>query len=193
MKYLLYLNKYFYKYRWKLIPGVLFVIASNYFGILPAQVIRVAFDLVKENISLYQLFDGFNQQKEIYQIFGYSLLLFGTLVLLLAIMRGLFLFLMRQTIILTSRHIEYDLKNEIYAHYQKLDMAFYRKNNTGELMNRLIEDVGRVRGYMGPDVMYSINTVVLTIMVIIAMLSVNKTLTFFALLPIPFLAIVILF
>jgi len=193
MKYLLYLNKYFYKYRWKLIPGIFFVVASNYFGILPAQVIRIAFDLVKENISLYQLFDGFDRQKEIYQIFGYSLLLFGMLVLILAIMRGLFLFLMRQTIILTSRHIEYDLKNEIYTHYQKLDMAFYRKNNTGDLMNRVTEDVGRVRGYLGPAVMYSINTIVLTIMVVVAMLNVNTTLTFYALLPIPFLAVVILF
>lgn len=193
MKYLSYLNKYFYKYKWRLIPGVLFVIASNYFGILPAQVIRVAFDLVKENISLYQIFEGFNRQQEIYQIFGYSLLLFGAAVLILALIRGLFLFLMRQTIILTSRHIEYDLKNEIYAHYQKLDMAFYRRNNTGDLMNRATEDVGRVRGYLGPAVMYSINTVVLTIMVIIAMLQVNKTLTFYALLPIPILTIVILF
>src|SRR5690606_5743291 len=193
MKYLSYLNKYFYKYRWRLIPGVLFVIASNYFGILPAQVIRVAFDLVKENISLYQIFDGFDRQQEIYKIFGYSLLLFGVVVFVLAIMRGIFLFLMRQTIILTSRHIEYDLKNEIYAHYQKLDMAFYRKNNTGDLMNRVTEDVGRVRGYLGPAVMYSINTIVLTIMVIIAMINVNTTLTFYALLPIPFLALVILF
>jgi len=193
MKYLLYLNKYFYKYRWRLIPGVLFVIGSNYFGILPAQVIRIAFDLVKENISLYQLFDGFDRQKEIYQIFGYSLLLFGTLVLMLAIMRGLFLFLMRQTIILTSRHIEYDLKNEIYSHYQELDMAFFRKNNTGDLLNRVTEDVGRVRGYLGPALMYSINTIVLTIMVVVAMLNVNTTLTFYALLPIPFLATVILF
>src|SRR5690606_5540242 len=193
MKYLLYLNKYLYKYRWRLIPGTLFVIASNYFGILPAQVIRIAFDLVKENISLYQLFDGFDRQKEVYSIFGYSLLLFGTLVLLLAILRGLFLFLMRQTIILTSRHIEYDLKNEIYAHYQKLDMAFYRRNNTGDLMNRVTEDVSRVRGYLGPAFMYSINTIVLTIMVIAAMLNVNTTLTVYALLPIPFLAIVILF
>lgn len=192
MKYLLYLNKYFYKYRWRLIPGILFVIASNYFGILPAQVIRIAFDLVKENISLYQLFDGFDRQKEIYQIFGYSLLLFGTLVLMLAIVRGLFLFLMRQTIILTSRHIEYDLKNEIYSHYQKLDMAFFRKNNTGDLLNRVTEDVGRVRGYLGPALMYSINTIVLTIMVVVAMLNVNTTLTFYALLPIPFLATVIL-
>lgn len=193
MKYLSYLNKYFYKYRWRLIPGVIFVIASNYFGILPAQVIRVAFDLVKENISLYQIFDGFDRQQEVYRIFGYSLLLFGAAVFVLALIRGLFLFLMRQTIILTSRHIEYDLKNEIYAHYQKLDMAFYRRNNTGDLMNRATEDVGRVRGYLGPAVMYSINTVVLTIMVVIAMLQVNTTLTFYALLPIPILAIVILF
>ena len=192
MKYLLFLNKYFYKYRWKLIPGVFFVIASNYFGILPAQVIRIAFDLVKENISLYQLFDGFERQEEMYQVFGSSLFLFGALVLVLAIIRGLFLFLMRQTIILTSRHIEYDLKNEIYAHYQTLDMAFYRRNNTGDLMNRVTEDVSRVRGYLGPAIMYSINTIVLTLMVVIAMLNVNKTLTFYALLPIPFLAIVIL-
>lgn len=193
MKYLSYLNKYFYKYRWRLIPGVLFVIASNYFGILPAQVIRVAFDLVKENISLYQIFDGFERQQEIYKIFGYSLLLFGVTVFVLALIRGLFLFLMRQTIILTSRHIEYDLKNEIYAHYQKLDMAFYRRNNTGDLMNRATEDVGRVRGYLGPAIMYAINTIVLTIMVVIAMLQVNKTLTFYALLPIPVLTVVILF
>ncbi len=192
MKYLLFLNKYFYKYRWKLIPGVLFVVASNYFAILPAQVIRIAFDLVKENISLYQLFNGFERQEEMYQVFGSSLLLFGALVLILAIIRGLFLFLMRQTIILTSRHIEYDLKNEIYAHYQTLDMAFYRRNNTGDLMNRVTEDVSRVRGYLGPALMYSINTIVLTLMVVVAMLNVNKTLTFYALLPIPFLAIVIL-
>jgi ATP-binding cassette subfamily B multidrug efflux pump len=192
MKYLLFLNKYFYKYRWKLIPGVLFVIASNYFGILPAQVIRIAFDLVKENISLYQLFDGFDRQEEMYQVFGSSLFLFGALVLALAIIRGLFLFLMRQTIILTSRHIEYDLKNEIYGHYQTLDMAFFRRNNTGDLMNRVTEDVSRVRGYLGPAIMYSINTIVLTLMVVVAMLNVNKTLTFYALLPIPFLAIVIL-
>ena len=193
MKYLLYLNKYFYKYRWKLIPGVFFVIASNYFGILPAQVIRVAFDLVKENISLYQLFDGFNQQNEINQIFGYSLMLFGTLVLVLAIMRGFFLFLMRQTIILTSRHIEYDLKNEIYAHYQKLDMAFYRKNNTGDLMNRATEDVNQVRNYLGPAIMYAINTVVLSIMIIYAMYSVNATLATYSLLPIPIISVIILF
>lgn len=127
MKELAYLNKYFYKYKWRLIPGVLFVIISNYFGILPAKVIRVAFDLVKENIDLYKMYDGFDRQEIIYKIFGSSLLFFGAVVLLLALLRGIFLFLMRQSIILISRYIEYDLKNEIYQHYQALDFSFFRK------------------------------------------------------------------
>src|SRR3546814_20281138 len=91
---------------------------------------------------------------------------------------------MRQTIILTSRHSEYDLKNGIYNHYQQLDMAFYRRNNTGDLMNRVTEDVNRVRSYLGPAVMYSINTVVLSVMVIAAMISVNPTLALYALMQI---------
>lgn len=193
MKHLAYLNKYFYKYRWQLLPGFLFVVISNYFSILPAQVIRLAFDLVRENIGLYRLFNGFDRQELVYQAFGSSLLLFGALVLVLALIRGLFLFLMRQTIILTSRHIEYDLKNDIYGHYQKLDMAFFRANNTGDLMNRVTEDVSRVRAYLGPAIMYSINTLVLSMMVIVAMFSVNARLAIFALLPIPVLSAIILY
>ncbi len=191
MKDLAYLNKFFYKYRWRLIPGVLFVIISNIFGVLPAQVIRVAFDLVTENIGTYQLFSGFNRQYVIYDIFGSSLFLFGILVLVLALLRGLFLFFMRQTIILMSRHIEYDLKNEIYSHYQLLSLAFYRRHNTGDLMNRVTEDVSRVRMYLGPGIMYTINTVVLFIMVIYAMLTVNIRLAVFSVLPLPVLAIII--
>src|SRR5690606_20882835 len=140
MKHLAYLNKYFYKYRWRMLPGIIFVIISNFFGVIPAQVIRVAFDLISENIALYRLFDGFERQELIYQIFGQSVLFFGVLVLLLSLIRGFFLFLMRQTLILTSRHIEYDLKNEIYNQYQQLSTAFYRRNNTGDLMNRVTED-----------------------------------------------------
>jgi len=191
MKDLAYLNKFFYKYRWRLIPGVLFVIISNIFGVLPAQVIRVAFDLVTENINTYQLFSGFNRQYIIYDIFGSSLFLFGILVLVLALLRGLFLFFMRQTIILMSRHIEYDLKNEIYSHYQLLSLAFYRRHNTGDLMNRVTEDVSRVRMYLGPGIMYTINTVVLFIMVIYAMLTVNVRLAVFSVLPLPILAVII--
>ncbi|MDN3581008.1 ABC transporter ATP-binding protein [Mucilaginibacter flavus] len=188
MKDLAYLNKFFYKYRWHLIPGVLFVIISNIFGVLPAQVIRVAFDLVTENIGAYQLFAGFNRQGMIYDIFGSSLMLFGVLVLVLALLRGLFLFFMRQTIILMSRHIEYDLKNEIYSHYQRLSLAFYRRHNTGDLMNRVTEDVSRVRMYLGPGIMYTINTVVLFVLVIYAMLTVNVRLAIFSVLPLPILA-----
>lgn len=191
MKHLAYLNKYFWKYRWQLIPGILFVIISNVFGVLPAPVIRLSFDLVTENIGIYHLYNGFERQSIIYNLLGQSLLLFGAIVLLMAILRGLFLFFMRQTIILMSRHIEYDLKNEIYAHYQKLSLAFYRRNNTGDLMNRVTEDVSRVRMYLGPSIMYAINTAVLFAMVIYAMLTVNVRLAVFSLLPLPVLALAI--
>lgn len=191
MKDLAYLNKFFYKYRWRLLPGILFVIISNIFGVLPAQVIRVAFDLVTQNITTYQLFNGFERKDMIYQVFSSSLMLFGVLVLVLALLRGLFLFFMRQTIILMSRHIEFDLKNEVYNHYQELSLAFYRRHNTGDLMNRATEDVSRVRMYLGPGIMYAINTIVLFLLVIYAMLTVNVRLAIFSLLPMPVLAITI--
>jgi ATP-binding cassette subfamily B protein len=191
MKSLAYLNKFFYKYRWRLIPGVLFVIISNIFGVLTAPLIRVAFDLVSENISIYHLFAGFNRQTVIYNLFGYSMLLFAGVVLALAVLRGLFLFLMRQTIILMSRHIEYDLKNEIYNHYQLLSLAFYRRHNTGDLMNRVTEDVSRVRMYLGPGIMYTINTVTLFIIAICFMVTVDIKLTIFSIMPMPILVVTI--
>jgi len=191
MKHLAYLNKFFYKYRWRLIPGIIFVIISNIFGVLPAKVISIAFNLVTENISTYRMFDGFERQTLVYQIFGYSLLLFGAIVLTLALLRGIFLFFMRQTIILMSRHIEYDLKNEIYQHYQELSISFFRRNNTGDLMNRVTEDVSRVRMYVGPAIMYAINTIVLFVLVTIFMVNVNLKLAIYSLLPLPILAITI--
>lgn len=191
MKELKHLNKYFLKYRAYFIPGIIFVIISNVFSILPAQVIRMAFNLVSDNISTYRLFNGFDRQALIYQIFGSSLLLFGFLVLVLALLRGIFLFFMRQTLILMSRHIEYDQKNEIYAHYQKLSLAFYRRNSTGDLMARATEDVSRVRMYLGPGIMYSVNTVVLFLMAISVMLTVNVRLAIFSVLPLPILAFTI--
>jgi ATP-binding cassette subfamily B multidrug efflux pump len=193
MKHLAYLNKYLYKYRWRLIPGILFVIVSNIFQVLTPQVIRISIDLVTENIGVYQLFAGFNRQSVIYEIFGASLLLSGILILVLSLLRGLFLFFMRQTIILMSRHIEYDLKNEIYSHYQQLSLAFFRRNNTGDLMNRATEDVTRVRMYLGPGIMYTLNTVVLFIMVIYLMLSVNVQLAIYSILPLPILAMIIFY
>ncbi len=193
MKHLRFLNKYFLKYKWWIIPGILFVIISNIFAVIPAQVIGHAFNLIIENIQVYTLFSGFNRQAIIYDIFSYSLFYFGALVILLYMLRGLFLFFMRQTIILMSRHIEFDMKNEIYAHYQELSLGFYRKNNTGDLMNRATEDVNRVRMYVGPAIMYAINTVVLFLLIISYMYSVNATLATYSLLPLPLLFITIYF
>ena len=191
MKHLRYLNKYFYKYKWRIIPGVIFVIISNFFAVIPAQVIGYAFDLITENIQVYSLFNGFDRQPIIYNIFSTTLLYFGGLVIGLYILRGLFLFLMRQTIILMSRHIEFDMKNDIYQHYQKLSLGFYRRNNTGDLMARATEDVNRVRMYVGPAIMYAINTFVLSLLIISSMFNVNAKLAIFCLLPLPFLVIII--
>ncbi|TCD00350.1 ABC transporter ATP-binding protein [Pedobacter psychroterrae] len=193
MKHLRFLNKYFLKYKWRIIPGVLFVIISNIFGVIPARVIGHAFNLITENIQIYSLFEGFERRSIIYDIFSYSLLYFGSIVLILYLLRGLFLFFMRQTIILMSRHIEFDMKNEIYAHYQDLSLGFYRRNNTGDLMNRATEDVNRVRMYVGPAIMYAINTAVLFVLIIYAMFSVNVTLAIFCLLPLPVLVVTIYF
>lgn len=191
MKHLFFLNKYFYKYKWWIIPGIFFVIISNIFAIVPAQVVGHAFNIITENIAIYQLFDGFDRQKIVYDIFSYSLFFFGALILVLYLLRGLFLFFMRQTIILMSRHIEYDMKNEIYAHYQELSLGFYRRNNTGDLMNRATEDVNRVRMYVGPAIMYTINTAVLFCLIIYFMFSVNVKLAIFCLLPLPVLVVTI--
>jgi len=191
MKELRFLNKYFLKYKWRIIPGIIFVIVSNLFQVIPAQVVGHAFNLITENITIYQLFDGFERQQLIYDIFSFNLLFFGALILIVYMLRGLFLFFMRQTIILMSRHIEYDMKNEIYEHYQKLSLGFYRRNNTGDLMNRATEDVNRVRMYVGPAIMYATNTFVLFFVAIFFMVAVNGTLAFYALLPLPFLVVIV--
>ena len=191
MKHLSRLNKYFLKYKWWIIPGSIFVVISNIFGVVPAQVIGYAVDLITENIQIFNLFQGFDRQAIIYDIFSSNLLYFGLLVIALYLLRGLFLFFMRQTIILMSRHIEFDMKNDIYQHYQELSLGFYRRNNTGDLMNRATEDVNRVRMYVGPAIMYTINTFVLSVLIIWSMFDVNSKLAIYCLLPLPFLVIII--
>ncbi len=193
MKELFSLNKYLYKYRFRMLLGVIFIILSNWFGVFPAQVIRLAFDLIKEQISLYNYLHGFERQELFYKAFIGIVLLFGFIVFMVAIIKGIFMFFMRQTIIVVSRLIEYDMKNDIYDHYQILNFSFYRKNNTGDLMNRVSEDVGRVRMYIGPAIMYTLNLIVLFILVISTMISINPKLTFFAVLPMPFLFVAIYF
>ena len=189
MKALARLNPYLVRYKWYLILGTLFTIISNLFGVIPAQLVRYALDLVGETLDFYYLFEGSSTQPFLYEVFTTSILLFGFLILLMALLKGFFLFLVRQTIIVMSRHIEFDMKNDIYAHYQTLPLSFYRQNNTGDLMARISEDVSKVRMYVGPSLMYGINLIVLFVLVISYMLSVSKTLTFYVLLPLPFLSV----
>jgi len=182
------LNRFFYKYRLRFGLGILFVLISNWFGVLPPQIIRHAIDLIVISIDSYRLFEGSSLQTSFYGVFTGFLLLFALLVLGLSVLKGLFMYFMRQTIIVMSRWIEYDLKNELYDKYQALSLSFYRKNNTGDLMARISEDVSKVRMYIGPAVMYGINLIALFVFVITVMVKVNPELTFYVLLPLPALA-----
>jgi ATP-binding cassette subfamily B protein len=193
MKELKHLNKFLIKHKNLLLLGIVFMIVSNFFAVFPAQVVRYAFNLVKENIEMYRMFENFDLQSNYYEVFASTILIYGGIIILLALGRGLFLFLVRQTIIVMSRHIEYDLKNEIYDHYQKLPLSFYRQNNTGDIMNRISEDVSKVRMYLGPAIMYTVNLITLFCIVIPIMFSVNPILTWYSLIPLPFLSVSIYF
>ncbi|KAA3647409.1 MAG: ABC transporter ATP-binding protein [Bacteroidetes bacterium] len=204
MKSLKYLNKYLWKYKFRLILGTIFVVVSNVFGIYPAQIIREAFDAVAQSDELAALnnteqiiqgnsstsmsfINSFTTDMSLSQL----LIFFSILVLAMALIKGIFTFFMRQTIIIMSRLIEFDLKNEIYNHYQELSMSFYKQNNTGDIMNRISEDVSRVRMYLGPGIMYTINLIALFVMVISVMLSIDVELTLYALAPLPILSVLI--
>ena len=181
------------KYRRHLILGLIFVIVSNIFQIVPAQVVRLAIDLVVDNIRTYRLFRGTGGSEGYFSIVALAILLYAGLILVMALLRGFFLYLVRQTLIVMSRYIEYDLKNEIFAHYQSLSLAFYRRNNTGDLMNRISEDVSRVRMYLGPSIMYGLQLFTLFLILIPLMFSISGTLTLYALLPLPLLSFSIYF
>lgn len=168
--------------------GIVFVTASNLFAVFPAQSVRLAIDMVKENLSIYSLYKSGMLIQQVYDNLGSILIYFTTLIIVLAILRGVFMYFMRQTIIVMSRDIEFDMKNEIYQQYQKLNVSFYRVNSTGDLMARISEDVGRVRMYTGPAIMYAINLIVTIILVLWAMISVNAMLSFWVILPLPFLS-----
>ncbi|MFZ9598002.1 MAG: ABC transporter ATP-binding protein, partial [Schleiferiaceae bacterium] len=171
------LNPYFLRYPWHLAGGVLFVVASAVFSVYPAIYIREAFDTVSEALRLQS-----DSGALLRALLGYS-----ALILLLSALRGAFTFLMRQTLIVMSRHIEYELKNDIYQHYQALDQTFYRRNATGDLMNRISEDVSRVRMYLGPGVMYTINTAFSTGLTLVFMFQVDPKLSWVTLAPMPVL------
>ncbi len=169
--------------------GIVFICVSNYFRVLQPQVIREALDLVIEHVNSYRMYDGFDLGVEYFGVLSYTLMLFGGLVLLLALLMGFFLYLTRQTIIVMSRLIEYDLREVIFDHYQELSLDFYKRNNTGDLMSRITEDVNKVRMYLGPAVMYCANLLSIIALVVFSMIAVSPTLTLYTLIPLPFLAI----
>ncbi|WP_235296876.1 ABC transporter ATP-binding protein [Portibacter marinus] len=189
MKELSFLNQYFLKYKWRFLLGIIFVSLSNYFRVLMPVTIREALDFVFENIQQYKLYTGFELQENFYTFISTNLILFGGLVLLFAAIMGVFMYFMRQTIIVMSRLIEYDMRKLIFNHYQGLDTAFYKKNKTGDLMSRITEDVSKVRMYLGPAILYGINLVSLFAIVIVSMFRVSTTLTLWTLLPLPFLSL----
>jgi ATP-binding cassette, subfamily B, multidrug efflux pump len=212
------LNPYFLKYRWHLGLGTLFIVLSNLFAVYSPEVVREAIDLIGTAIAqkdlppeerrlsepaILRLWVGWTgldlegrvndigSDEAIRSTVAWLAAVLAILYLVFALLKGFFMFLMRQTIIVVSRLIEYHLKNKIFDHYQRLDRAFYKRNSTGDLMNRISEDVGKVRMYLGPAVMYTINLVVLFILCIARMLQVNAELTLYTLAPLPVMSVVI--
>ncbi|MGB1453512.1 MAG: ABC transporter ATP-binding protein [Crocinitomicaceae bacterium] len=180
MKSLQHLNKYFLKYKWHFLLGILFTIISNYFGVRMPLFVKTTIDSLMQNMSINSVNDAL-----------WISLKIGGIYMLLSFAKGFFLFLMRQTIIVMSRHIEFDLKNEIYDQYQQLDMSFYKKNRTGDLMNRISEDVSHVRMYLGPGIMYSINLIILFALVVYQMINISPILTAYVLIPLPIMSYLI--
>jgi ATP-binding cassette subfamily B protein len=194
------LNKYFWKYRWRLLGGILFILISNYFGLLAPQLTGFVVDEVQKKINPAAespgrvFFDPLVQYciayfKSLSLDFSSLVLFCGLLLLAFALLRGFFMFLMRQTIIVMSRHIEFDQKNEVYNHYQLLHAQFYKMNSTGDMMSRMAEDVSRVRMYSGPALMYLINLVILICISLFYMFKKNALLSLYVLSPLPILAI----
>ncbi|MFL2999092.1 MAG: ABC transporter ATP-binding protein [Cytophagales bacterium] len=184
MKDLSYLNKYLLKYKYYYTIGGVFILISTAFAIVPATLIRETFNLIENGYKEYSLGNTL-AKKEILK----DVLIYSVAIIVAAIIRGFFMYMMRQTIIVASRKIEYDLKNEIFYHYQTLPLKFYKKNNTGDLMNRISEDVSKVRMYLGPALMYGMNVTILMLMVIPFMFYINFNLAFYSLMPLPLLVV----
>jgi|JI9StandDraft_1071089.scaffolds.fasta_scaffold07749_8 ATP-binding cassette subfamily B multidrug efflux pump len=178
-------NKYLWRYRWLLLTGILFVGLANVFQVYAPRYIGEMIDLVTVNFDAVVKQNDTKLADEVYR----GVLISGLLFLGFTILRGIFMFFMRQTIIVMSRNIEYDQKNDLFRQYEQLTPAFFKKNNTGDLMSRVAEDVGRVRQYVGPALMYFMNLVFNFLFGIWMMLSINPTLTMYVLLPLPVLSL----
>ena len=201
MKELAALNPFFWKYRFRFFAGIILVIATNYLAVLAPQITGYVVGLVQEKLpggkptSPIQpdlIISGIMGLSDYFKFsFGWLITFCSVTILILAIIRGVFMFFMRQTIIVMSRHIEYDQKNQVYEHYQKLDTEFYKTHSTGDLMSRITEDVSRVRMYTGPSLMYLINLVSLIGFCLYNMFTKDVRLSLYVLAPLPILAVTI--
>jgi len=217
MKNLGQLNKYFWKYRGRLFAGFFLIFLGNIFSVYAPVVVRDGIDFLADALRVKNKLDSpqdipapssfqyihswlsdspatihFTMDNYPSTVVKIGLLLAG-LYILMYIVKGIFLFYQRQALIVMSRHIEYDIKNSVYSKYQKLDSTFYKRNRTGDLMNRISEDVNRVRMYVGPAVMYTLNLIVLLVMCIVVMLQIDVELTLYTLSPLPFMMILIFY
>lgn len=188
MKALFALNKYLYKYRLLLGLGMIFVITSNIFSLFLPQLIRIGIEQIQIYLPFSYNFKGLILRQLFYDWVVLLILFICALIVMTALIRGALMFFMRQTLIVMSRHIEYDQKNELYQHYQILTPSFFKRNSTGDMMSRISEDVSRVRMYTGPAIMYISGLVVTFALVIYSMLIINPYLTFWTLLPLPVLS-----
>ncbi len=183
------LNHYFIRY-WRLfVPGLLFTMISAIFAIAVPVVVRQAIDCLPRFERLYRQFEATALQHTLYWDFFWTLLIFGLIIIGLSLANGAFTFLMRQTVIVASRHIEFDMRNALYDHLQKLSANFYHRARTGDVITRATSDIEQVRRYIGPAIMYSTRALVIVITAITAMLIISPTLTFYALMPMSILAV----
>ena len=177
-----YLNKFFYHYRSKIIIGIIITIIARIFALVAPNLIGNSITLIEQYTLNNYIELGYLKEQLLKNII---------FIILSALIAGLFTFIMRQTLINVSRFIEYDLKNEIYQKYQELNVKFYKNNRVGDLMNRISEDVSKVRMYVGPALMYTINTISLFVIIITYMISIDPKLTMYTIIPLPILSILI--
>lgn len=187
------LNHFFWKYKRLFIPGLLCAAVSAAFSVAVPMMVRIIIDTIPRFVSLYHIYAGTPIQGYLYAEFFVVLLLFGASIIGLSLTSGLFTFLMRQTIVVMSRHVEYDLRNQLYDHLQRLSHGFYVQHATGDILTRATSDIEQVRRYIGPAMMYTARALVFVIAALSAMIYISPRLTLFAVLPMPLLAISVFF
>lgn len=187
------LNHFFWTYKHLFVPGLLFAVISAGFSITVPVIVRQAVDSIPRFVGIYHLFEGTEAEPYLFSTFFLTLMIFGLIIIGLSLLSGVFSFLMRQTVVVASRHIEFDLRNALYAHLQTLSQSFYHRTSTGDVITRATSDIEQVRRYIGPAIMYLTRASVIMITAITVMLIISPTLTLYVLLPMPLLAITVFF